>query len=146
MSLHGVIITTTAERAGVPTAAGGDVYAVLARGADTNDGYYLTHAVLPPGGGPWAHIHTREEEAFYVISGELTFLAGDEERVVPAGSFVHIPRGTKHRFHNASDAEAEMIFWFTPPGIEGLFDELIEHPENAVAIGERYGTRYFFDE
>ncbi len=146
MSLEGVKVTTPSNRGGVPTVAGGDVYAVLARGADTNGGYYLTHAIVPPGGGPWAHVHTREEEAFYVISGELTFLAGEEERTVPAGSFVHIPRGTKHRFRNASDVDAEMIFWFTPPGIEGLFDELIERPEDAVAIGERYGTKYFFDD
>ena len=39
-----------------------------------------------------------------------------------------------------------MIFWFAPAGIEGLFDELAEHPEDIVAIGERYGTSYFFEE
>ena len=112
------------ERGGVPTAAGGDVYATLATGEATHGGYFLTHAIVPAGGGPPAHIHTREEEAFYVIRGELTFLTGEEEAVVPAGTFVHVPRGLKHRFRNASKEEAEMIFWFTPPGIERMFEEM----------------------
>ncbi len=134
------------DRHGVPTAAGGDIYAVLATGDQTNGGYYLTHAIVPPGGGPPAHIHTREEEAFYVVRGELTFLAGDDEVTAPAGAFVQVPRGTKHRFRNNGPEDAEMIFWFTPAGIEGLFRELGEHPERIVEIGERYGTSYFFDE
>jgi len=134
------------DREGITTAAGDDVYSTLATGDQTNNGYYLTHAIVPAGGGPPAHIHTREEEAFYLIRGELTFLADDREITVPAGSFVNIPRGTKHRFHNAGSEEVEMIFWFTPAGIEGLFAELFEHPENIVEAGKRYGTEYFFDE
>ena len=61
------IIIRPTDRDPIPTAAGGDIYATLAAGADTDDGYFLTHAVVPPGGGPPAHIRTREEEAFYVI-------------------------------------------------------------------------------
>ena len=132
---------------GVPeAAAGGDVYSTLATGEHTHGGYFLTHAIVPPGGGPPAHIHTREEEAFYIIRGELVFLVGDRELTAPAGTFLNVPRGTKHRFRNASDAEAEMIFWFAPAGIEGLFEELDERPEDITTIGEKYGTSYFFDE
>ena len=132
---------------GVPNApTGGDVYSTLARGEHTHGGYYLTHAIVPPGGGPPAHVHSREEEAFFVLRGTVTFALDDREVVAGAGTFVNVPRGTRHRFHNASDDEAEMIFWFAPAGIEGLFDELAEHPEDIVAIGERYGTSYFFEE
>ena len=66
------------EREGVPSAAGGDIYAILATGDETDGSYYLTHAIVPPGGGPPAHIHTREEEAFYVIRGEIDFFIGEE--------------------------------------------------------------------
>jgi len=130
---------------GVPNAqTGGDVYSTLARGEHTHGGYYLTHAIVPPGGGPPAHIHTREEEAFFVLRGTVSFQLDDREVLAGAGTFVNVPRGTKHQFHNASNDEAEMIFWFAPAGIEGLFDELAEHPEDIDAIGERYGTSYFF--
>ncbi len=131
---------------GAPSAAGGDVYSTLATGEHTHGGYFLTHAIVPPGGGPPAHIHTREEEAFYVVRGELTFRVGDREVTAAAGTFVNVPRGLKHRFRNASDAEAEMIFWFAPAGIEGLFEELGQHSEQIIAIGERYGVEYFLDE
>ena len=61
------------DRDGLPTAAGGDIYATLARGEHTHGGYFLTHAIVPPGGGPPAHVHTREEEAFYILRGEIAF-------------------------------------------------------------------------
>ena len=134
------------DRQGVVTAAGGDIYATLARGEHTHGGYYLTHAIVPPGGGPPAHVHTREEEAFFILRGQLTFLVDDRLVEVGPGTFLNVPRGTTHRFRNDSDSEAEMIFWFAPAGIEGLFDALGENPGDIVAIGERYGTTYFFGE
>ena len=139
------LIVRPGEREGVPTAAGGDIYSTLATGAETDSSYYLTHAVVPAGGGPPAHIYTREEEAFYVIRGELAFLLGDERATVGPGTFLNVPKGTKHQFHNAAQAEAEMLFWFAPAGIEGLFRELAENPRDIVAIGKKYGVEYFFD-
>ena len=130
------------DRNGLPTAAGGDIYATLARGEHTHGGYFLTHAIVPPGGGPPAHVHTREEEAFYILRGEIAFFLDDRMVEVGAGTFLNVPRGTKHRFRNVSDSDAELIFWFAPAGI----DELGERPEDITAIGERYGTEYFFGE
>ena len=88
----------------------------------------------------------REEEAFYILRGEIAFFLDGRMVEVGAGTFLNVPRGTKHRFRNVSDSDAELIFWFAPAGIEGLFDELGEHPEDITAIGERYGTEYFFGE
>jgi quercetin dioxygenase-like cupin family protein len=81
-----------------------------------------------------------------VIRGELTFFADDRVVTASAGTFVNIPRGTRHRFHNSGSEDVEMIFWFAPAGIEGLFRELTQHPEDLVEIGARYGTEYFFDD
>ena len=58
----------------------GDVYRFLATGEDTNGRYALWEAV-PPGGGPPPHVHSREEEGFYVLDGDTTFTVNDE-RVV----------------------------------------------------------------
>ena len=138
-------IVHAAERKGAPTAAGGDVYADLATGEHTNGAYYLVHAVVPAGGGPPAHIHTREEEAFFVIRGEVKFTVDGKAVPAAAGTFLNVPRGTKHQFTNESNEEVEMIFWFAPAGIEGLFKELGEHPEDIVESGRKYGVEYFFD-
>ena len=67
------------------TFGAGDEYRYLATGVDTDGQYYLVEAIVPPGGGPPAHIQTREEEAFYVLEGELTFYGDDSE--VQAGRY-----------------------------------------------------------
>ena len=127
-------------------AAGGDIYSTLATGKETDGSYFLTHAIVPAGGGPPPHIHTREEEAFYIIDGELTFLVGSDRITVGAGTFLNVPKGAKHQFHNRGASAAEMLFWFAPAGIEGLFRELGERPEEIIEIGNRYGVEYFLDE
>ena len=50
----------------------GDVYRFLATGAETNGKYALWEAIVPPGGGPPPHVHSREEEGFYILEGEIT--------------------------------------------------------------------------
>lgn len=91
-------------------------------------------------------MHSREEEAFYIVRGELIFRAGDREVTASAGTLINVPRGTKHRFRNETADDAEMTFWFAPAGIEGLFREFGERPQAIVEIGKRYGTEYFFGE
>src|SRR5436189_40174 len=51
----------------------GDVYRFLATGEDTSGKYALWEAIVPPGGGPPPHVHSREEEGFYILEGEITF-------------------------------------------------------------------------
>ncbi len=51
----------------------GDLYRFLAEGSDTAGKYATFHATVPPGGGPPPHKHSREEESFYVLEGEITF-------------------------------------------------------------------------
>ena len=65
----------------------GDVYRFLATGEDTNGKYALWEAIVPPGGGPPPHVHSREEEGFYVLEGEITFTIGDQRLVASAGTF-----------------------------------------------------------
>jgi len=47
----------------------GDVYRILAGGAETGEAYTLCEARVLPGGGPPPHIHHREDEAFFVLEG-----------------------------------------------------------------------------
>src|SRR5581483_12477638 len=81
----------------------GDVYRFLATGEDTNGKYALGEAIVPPGGGPPPHVHSREEEGFYVLEGEITFQIGDRRLVATAGMFANMPVGTPHSFRTESD-------------------------------------------
>ncbi len=133
----------------------GDEYRYLATGSNTDKGYFLVEAVVPPGGGPPFHIQTREEEAFYIIEGELSFYGDDGEVVAGPGTYLNIPKGAKHRFRNNSNDTAKMLFFFTPAGIEGLFDEFaeMEEPTGDLSamnralnvLGKKYGVEYLPD-
>jgi len=101
----------------------GDVYRFLATGEDTNGKYALWEAIVPPGGGPPPHIHSREEEGFYVLEGEITFTVNGEGVVAKAGTFANMPVGTPHSFKNESDRPAKMLLSVAPAGLEQMFFE-----------------------
>src|SRR5437016_1070103 len=99
----------------------GDVYRFLATGEDTNGKYALWEAIVPPGGGPPPHVHSREEEGFYVLEGEITFRIGDQRIVATAGTFANLPVGTPHSFKNESGRPAKMLISVAPAGLEQMF-------------------------
>src|SRR5262245_34560990 len=80
----------------------GDVYRFLATGEDTDGKYALWEAIVPPGGGPPLHVHSREEEGFYVLEGGITFQIGEERLVAGPGTFANMPVSTPHSFRNES--------------------------------------------
>jgi quercetin dioxygenase-like cupin family protein len=102
----------------------GDVYRFLATRDDTNGRYAMWEAIVPPGGGPPPHVHSREEEGFYILEGEITLHVGDERIVVTAGMFANMPVGTPHSFKNESDRPAKMLISVAPAGLEKMFFEV----------------------
>jgi quercetin dioxygenase-like cupin family protein len=110
--------------AGRTLAVVGDVYRFLATGMDTNGKYALCEALVPPGGGPPPHIHSREEEGFYVLEGEVTFTVNGERVVAGAGTFANMPVGTPHSFKNESNKPAKMLISVAPAGLEMMFFEV----------------------
>jgi len=106
---------------GQTVAVVGDVYRFMATGDETDGRYAMFEAVVRPGGGPPPHIHSREEESFYVLEGEITFQIGDDRIVAKAGTFANMPVGSLHSFTNATDKLARMIVFVAPAGLEKMF-------------------------
>ncbi len=113
--------TVVEPGAGPVIAAVGDHYRFLAVGGQTDSRYAIWHATVHPGGGPPPHVHSREEEGFYVLSGELTFFANGESFVGKPGTFVNLPTGCEHRFRNETDEPAEVLILVAPAGLEEMF-------------------------
>lgn len=135
----------------------GDIYRFLALGEETNGRYAQWEAFLPPGGGPRVHIHSREDEGFFVVEGEITVQQGDETTVVGPGTFVQLPVGIPHGFKNLGTEMARLLITAAPAGLEHLFFEagveLAEGSREAVpfsdeekarvrAASERYGITF----
>src|SRR3954451_21079194 len=102
----------------------GDVHRFLATGEDTNGKYAVFEALVGPGGGPPPHVHSREEEGFYVLDGEITFTVNGERVVAKAGTFANMPVGTPHSFKNEGDRPARMLISVAPAGLEQMFFEV----------------------
>ena len=66
----------------------GDRYTFLITGAQTNGGYFIMEAIIPPGGGPPLHIHHREEESLYLLEGVLDITLGTKKVKATSGDFV----------------------------------------------------------
>ena len=132
----------------------GDVYRFLATSEDTSGKYALFEAFVCPGGRPPPHVHSREEEGFYVLEGEITFFVGDQRLVASAGPFANMPVGTPHSFKNESGKAARMLISVAPAGLEEMFFEVgvpvppgatttvpptKEEIERLLAVAPRYG-------
>ncbi len=101
----------------------GETITVKVSGEDTDGELELVHATVPPRGGP-PHIHSREDECFYVLEGEFEFLAGDETVRASAGSFVHAPKGVAHTYNNVGETPGKFLVTVTPASFEKFFEEV----------------------
>jgi len=100
------------------------VYRFFATGEDTNGKYAQCEAIVSPGGGPPLHVHSREEEGFFILEGEITFRIGDTRIVASTGMFANMPVGTPHSFKNESSVPARMLITVAPAGLELMFFEI----------------------
>ena len=102
----------------------GDVYRFLATGEDTDSKYTLIEALVSPGGGPPPHVHSREEEGFYILEGEIAFTIDGKRVVATPGMFANMPVGTPHSFKNETNKPAKMLAMVAPAGLEKMFMEI----------------------
>jgi mannose-6-phosphate isomerase-like protein (cupin superfamily) len=72
----------------------------------------------PGADGPEPHVHADEDDVFYILDGELTFLLDEGDVPAPAGTFVLVPPGVKHTFRNALDRPTRVLNIHTPAGFD----------------------------
>jgi mannose-6-phosphate isomerase-like protein (cupin superfamily) len=121
--------TTTPNSAAysLPTGEGeriwivGDTMTLKATGESTGGGLVLLENLTAPGGGPPPHVHTREDEFWFVLDGTFEIRIGDEVHSLGPGGFAYAPRGTVHNFRNTADTPSRVLVGFTPAGMEGFF-------------------------
>jgi quercetin dioxygenase-like cupin family protein len=107
----------------------------LARSSETDGAFALQH-FTQAAGPTWVpfHRHLFEDEAFYVLDGELEFEAEGRRFVAPVGTWVFIPREVAHTYRVTSDTPARYLVLLAP-GRFGEWFELTKTPE----INREYG-------
>ncbi len=90
----------------------------LARTQDTPR-FNLSIITIQPGReGPPVHQHAVEDDSFYMLDGELTFMVDDEEVVAGPGTFVLVPPEVPHTFANRGDEPARFMNIHAPAGFD----------------------------
>jgi mannose-6-phosphate isomerase-like protein (cupin superfamily) len=76
----------------------GGRFTVKVAEANADGRFSLVEALAFRSTEPPLHIHHREDEAWYILDGHMTFYVGDEVIEADAGSFVYAPSGLAHTF------------------------------------------------
>lgn len=122
---------------------------VRATGEETGGHYDLLELTIPPGPAVTPlHIHRKNDEAMYVLEGELTVRLGEERHVLPAGAFANAPRGMPHTYANSGDRPARVLFTLVPGNHWEYLEAAAEHGpveddadmERVIPILESYGV------
>jgi quercetin dioxygenase-like cupin family protein len=119
--------------------SGGNKMHLLLRSDDSNGRCSILDNVTDPGAGPPLHTHEREDEWFYVMSGEYAVQVGKQVYRLKAGATAFGPRGVPHAFECVSAEPGRMMTVFTPGGIEGFFVELTAAGHPTPEMAAKYG-------
>src|SRR5215470_13245019 len=107
---------------------------ILLSGEDTGGAYCLLDMRVAPGKGVPRHTHTREDEALFVLSGELEATVGDELFTLRAGETLIAPRNIPHRLRNSGIVPNHYLIMFSPAGFEEFLKATsVPAPDDAVA-------------
>jgi quercetin dioxygenase-like cupin family protein len=119
---------------------------LLATAEQTNGAFAVGE--FSGGEGPWTvpHVHQHTEESFYVLDGAFTFTLDTDETEARPGSFILVPRGTRHVLRAAPGGGRLLTLW-VPGGLEAMFVELsrmppgsLRDPEARKAISARFDS------
>jgi quercetin dioxygenase-like cupin family protein len=98
----------------------GAVFHFLAKGSDTEGRHALIKIIVQKGAEPPPHVHSREDESYFILKGSIRYTIGDNEITVAEGEYVYLPKDVPHSFEILSE-QAEVLMWLSPPGLDQWF-------------------------
>ena len=130
------------------TVLGGNEIVYRAVSEDTDGVYSLFEITVPPGQGPPPHVHSREDESWYVLDGVFDIQIGEQSFTATPGWFGLGPRHIPHGIKAGGTGPAKMLMVANPAGFERFFDELAELTgtppydfDRVPALFEKYGMQ-----
>jgi mannose-6-phosphate isomerase-like protein (cupin superfamily) len=123
-SLNAFTLAARQGRTGEPLDILGAEVVVKLTNDDTNGAAAVFHLTVPPMSGPPLHRHSREDEWFYLLDGEVTAEIDGQRTVLYAVGSAFASRGTAHTYQNFGAATTQMLVMVTPGGFDRFFEEL----------------------
>ena len=107
---------------------------VCLSGVDTGGAYCLLEVSLAPEMRVPRHTHTREDEVYFVLAGELEVTVGEKIFVLRPGDTLLAPRDIPHALRNSGNAANHYLLMFSPSGFEEfIMATAVPAPDNAIA-------------
>ena len=107
-------------RPGNTRAIPGAVFNFLATGGQTGNAFSLIKIEVLKGAEPPEHTHANEDEAYFIMEGEMRFWIGGKVFDAKAGDFIFLPKGISHRFQVQTERVIELM-WIAPAGLDQWF-------------------------
>src|SRR5436305_7487535 len=114
----------------------GRSFSLKLRGGETGESVMMFEETVPAGTKSTFHLHHDSDEVAYVLSGEVTFLIGDEVTVGGPGAYPFMPRGVPHAWKNTGAETGRVLFLYTPAKAGGLLEEQHRTQRNFAAMTE----------
>jgi mannose-6-phosphate isomerase-like protein (cupin superfamily) len=119
---------------------------ILISGAETAGASALLDIQIPSNAGPPAHIHSREDEVYFIKSGTFQFLMDGVCLQAGPGTSVYMPKGHFHTFKNISKQAGEQLMFVYPAGIEQFFWEVhelnLKMPQDFQKLNQLANSKY----
>lgn len=103
----------------------GHLISVLFKSEDTGGLFSLLRVTEVKGLEPPPHTHTREDETFLLVDGEIEFTVGQQSYHASAGDAMFLPRNIQHSFKVLTN-KSEVLMLLSPGGFEKYFIEMSE--------------------
>ena len=119
---------------------------ILISGTETGGASALLDIQIPSNAGPPAHIHSREDEVYFIKSGTFQFLMDGQCLQAGPGTSVYMAKGHFHTFKNISKQAGEQLMFVYPAGIEQFFWEVhelnLKMPQDFQKLNELSNRKY----
>ncbi len=117
-------------------------------GTDTDNQVFEWIDDLKPGSGIPPHIHSKEDEIFRVLKGQVELMVDGKVTVLSEGDMAYAPKNLVHSWRVVGDKNAKMWVSAFPSGMEHMFQELHNMPpgppdlKKVAAICTTYGIEF----
>jgi len=134
----------------------GHLMSLLVTSKETAGQYALLRATERKGLEPPPHIHTKEDETFLIVEGEVEYTVGHQVFKAKEGDVMFLPRNIQHSFKIQTE-KLETLILLTPGGLENYFVEMsipageVQLPpmpqgppdiKKLVTTASKYGVRF----
>ena len=122
------LLTADQGHAGSPWSIhGGPPFRSKVSSADVRGRYALIEISTPPGRGPELHVHTHQNELFYMLGGSIGLQCGSEKLILRTGDTYMAPLNVPHAYVALGTTPAHILNLFDPAGqIDQFFPAYVD--------------------